>query len=499
MAINNDIKSASPTSWQRIGSTPKQDGSKPISKIGGSIGHRGAILPQANPQIDKCRSENIKQVETSSQKNNSHKITHQPINQKSTESSKSVAKEILNIESSWINGDTSSKDAPQISKRIANIAKTPDRPNTPVEQSSLARASEEKKSVSDNLKKSVNTNLLSSNSAIAHEIEKYDIGQELKGKTPEEAGNVVDKYFESTNKGFIALEALDPSVREGAIAQIHKNDSTGSEEIIRHQYKDELKNQSASDIAKNIDVLFKEDPKKAYLMLTAIESRNQLNDVIQELSIIKNSNTFLELTKFAISREVSKAIEPGALLRQAEISPQLMKSVLMNQFGNEIKDNFKNKDHLNFKLTNDKTTGKPNYDKQENEKSLTKNVDKILLKVEKMVTKAPPGDAQKVLKHLHDEVSKKFPDEIGLADKQVASAFFLRCLNPMLTQPPEAWGKPLNEKENINAVQLTKIIQNIGNQVVPTQKEAYLQPLNSYTKNRFKTGENIVKLLISKG
>jgi len=90
-----------------------------------------------------------------------------------------------------------------------------------------------------------------------------------------------------------------------------------------------------------------------------------------------------------------------------------------------------------------------------------------------------PPELRTLMKDLKETVMARFPESVHTA---IAGQFFLRLLCPSITAP-HVYGltkSPPGAQAQRYLILLTKVLQNLANNTLPGNKEAYMQRMNEF-------------------
>eukprot|EP01133_Synstelium_polycarpum_P008981 gene8981-10535_t len=96
-----------------------------------------------------------------------------------------------------------------------------------------------------------------------------------------------------------------------------------------------------------------------------------------------------------------------------------------------------------------------------------------------------PPELRSICHHIYTQVAKRFPDESTTAVKAVGGFVFLRFINPTLFSPETlitSTAPSIVARRSLTLV--TKLLQNISNQMIFTSKEQYLEKSNAFISSK---------------
>lgn len=210
------------------------------------------------------------------------------------------------------------------------------------------------------------------------------------------------------------------------------------------------------------------------LILDKAAKREDFSDIIQTMIIALPPKVSVDIAKTLISTEIEKT-KYQENLNRAETPA----SIFMNEFQQfmlkDVKENFLPSfiDYIKPPLVpKDKEVNKPQEWDKKIEKDVIKRAQGALDLIKEMIAEEGviPEDLKEVYQHLYNETEYKFHGE---GCPQVLSMFFLRFLIPALITPQEfdIPSRYDDERQQNQAILLTKPLQNIANGTLPGVKQ----------------------------
>lgn len=203
------------------------------------------------------------------------------------------------------------------------------------------------------------------------------------------------------------------------------------------------------------------------LNLSPAESDNAIKKEILPEMTEENHTSFI---KHALSREISDTrTNEGNLMRSNSIASKLISAYFLKRVTSDLQKEMKPILDLcnssNFEI--DPAKIKPEDDPKASASQLDSAVDQTIGKLTEFMKRPESAKLRTLLAEIGTITESRFP---GVGPKAtVGGQVLLRLLNPALVT-----SRSLTPTGRRNAVLLTKVLQNIGNEVLPGDKEQFM-------------------------
>ncbi len=230
------------------------------------------------------------------------------------------------------------------------------------------------------------------------------------------------------------------------------------------------------------------DNESLISVLNQVNTTNQ-SSVVKELLAVHGKNTARmdDLCEKAFAEELKESKKEGDYLRHDSLATKLSGQYHRNCPNgkkylsatlNASKEEIRKLQKEDLEIDPNKVRNEEDKEKIPKRKEVLKNL--TIATVQSITKTPPPPEISKVCTQIYDDYMEKFNDERGALVK-VGGHLLLRCVNPELTDAvknpdPNASDEEKNMKKTTTL--LTKVLQNISNQVSFGVKEKHLDDFN---------------------
>lgn len=498
------ITNNSTISWQ----SPKKAEQAPVQQAKVEKGHQWSMTPQKNQNIDQCRDNQLS-IKSQTLAKNDHRakidLKQSPTAQKSDQ----IGEKILGWASSKKDNRTEEMKTDKIAF-IMNHSSIGDRgqivkltmPEKSTEQIS-ADKSGAKKEIRWKSEKAISNKIATTfdkdqkSALLLFNAASSGARKQLQKDHPKTFDSITSTNMQEEKKAMARnqLEGKSPQAACAQIAFTAKTDYTLAIYMIDH-----LEQKSGFDLNSDMTLPLNE----IYLSLNNLDDK--LVDAACKQIVDDHPEIAFSLAKVGLTKEIAGTVSSSTLLRDNTAATKLFSNILKKEFNESMEKRFKDKSYAGTELMNpfdravklDTLTEDEKIKMDDVRQKVQGAVDIVLDHSLEAIKEGSSEKTRELFNHLHDEVSKKFPDE---AKKQVAAMFFLRYQSVMITVPkaifPNDPGYASRDIHN-NAILISGVLQKMANFNLDSQTNA-TAPFMEYIKNVGPEKMNQAINLLTKG